>query len=59
MGSSRERRLWSEFVCQREERKNEKPVRKRRSTKPRPTPAELEAALDDLTREASQSDERR
>jgi len=54
--SSRERQLWTEFVRKREERKNEKPARKRRSKKPQPTPAELEAALDDLTGVESQSD---
>ena len=53
--SSRERQLWTEFVCKREERKDEKQARKRRAKKPQPTPVELEAALDDLTREATQS----
>jgi len=53
--SSRERQLWTEFVRQREERKDEKQARKRRAKKPQPTPAELEAALDDLTRESTQS----
>jgi hypothetical protein len=42
--SSRERQLWTEFVRQREERKADKPARKRRVKKPEPTPAELEAA---------------
>ena len=50
---SRGRQLWTEFARQREERKDDKPVKKRRAKKPQPTPAELEAALDDLTREAS------
>jgi hypothetical protein len=35
--------------------KDEKQAGKRRAKKPQPTPAELEAALDDLTREATQS----
>ena len=39
------------FVRTREERKDEKQARKRRAKKPQPTPAELEAALDDLTNE--------
>jgi hypothetical protein len=52
----RERQLWTEFVRKREERKDDKPVRKRRSKIPQPTPAELEAALDDLTTEATRSD---
>jgi hypothetical protein len=50
--SGRERQLWTEFVRKREERKDEKPARKRRSKQPQPTPAELEAELDDLTKEA-------
>jgi hypothetical protein len=50
--SSRGRQLWTEFVRKREGRKDEKPARKRRAKKPQPTPAELEAALDDLTTEA-------
>ena len=50
----RERQLWTEFVRQREERNDEKQTRKRRAKKgPEPTPAELEAALDDLVREAN------
>jgi hypothetical protein len=53
--SCRERQLWTEFVRQREERKDEKQARKRRAEKPRPTPAELEAALDDLTNEEPRS----
>jgi hypothetical protein len=35
--SSRERHLWAEFVCKREERKDEKQARKRRAKKPQPT----------------------
>ena len=54
--SSRERQLWTEFVRKREGRKDEKPARKRRAKKPQPTPAELEAALDELTKEATRSD---
>jgi len=50
--SSRERQLWTEFVCKREGRKDEKPARKRRAKKPQPTPAEFEAALDSLVTEA-------
>jgi hypothetical protein len=48
---SRERQLWTEYVRKVEERKNEKQARKRRVKKPEPTPAELEAALDDLLKE--------
>ena len=54
--SSRERQLWTEFVRKREGRKDDKPVRKRRAREPQPTPAELEAALDDLTTKATRSD---
>jgi hypothetical protein len=54
--SSRERQLWTEFVRKREGCKDDKPARKRRAKKPQPTPAELEAALDDLTTEATRSD---
>ena len=55
--SGRERQLWTEFVRKREERKDDKPARKRRAKKrPEPAPAELEVALDDLTTEASRSD---
>jgi hypothetical protein len=54
--SSRKRQLWTEFVRKREGREDEKPARKRRAKKPQPTPAELEAALDDLTTEATRSD---
>jgi len=50
-----EHQLWTEFVRKREERKDEKQARKRRAKKPQPTPVELEAVLDDLTREATQS----
>ena len=48
--SDRERQLWTEYVRQLEARKNAKPARKRRATKPEPTPQELEDALDDLVR---------
>ena len=54
--SSRERQLWTEFVRKREARKDDKPARRRRAKKPEPTPAELEAVLDDLTTEAMRSD---
>ena len=50
--SSRERQQRTEFDRKREARKDEKPARKRRAKKPQPTPAELEAALDDLVRES-------
>jgi hypothetical protein len=53
--SSRERQLWTEFVRKREQRKDEKPARKRRSKRPEPTPAELEAALDDLVGSVKES----
>jgi hypothetical protein len=57
----RERQQWIEFVRRREERKADKLARKRRRKKPEPTQRpekwvstqeELEAALDDLVREA-------
>jgi hypothetical protein len=54
--NSRERQIWTEFVRKREECKSEKRASKRRAKKPGPTPAELEAALDDLTKEEPQSD---
>jgi hypothetical protein len=54
--SGRERQLWTEFVRKREERKDEKQARKQRAKKPQPTPAELEAALDDLTNEEPRPD---
>ena len=51
---NRESQQWTEFVRKREERKDDKPARRRRRSKqPQPTPAELEAALDDLTTELS------
>jgi hypothetical protein len=43
--SCRERQLWTEFVRKREEREDDKRARKRRSKKPQPSTAELEAAL--------------
>jgi hypothetical protein len=53
--SSRERQLWTEFVRKREERKGDKPARKRSKT-PQPTPTELdEAALDDLVDSVKES----
>jgi hypothetical protein len=50
----RERQQWTEYVRRMEARKGEKPTRKRRAKKqrPQPAPAELEATLDDLIREA-------
>jgi hypothetical protein len=56
--SGRERQLWTEFVCKREASHSaDKPARKQRAKKPPLfTPAELEAALDDLTTEGSRSD---
>jgi hypothetical protein len=45
-----ERQLWTDFVRKREQR--DKPARKRRPKHLGPTPAELEAALDDLAAEA-------
>ena len=54
--SSRERQLWTEFVRKREGRKDEKPARKRRAKKrPEPTPAELDAVLDDLVGSVKES----
>jgi hypothetical protein len=53
--SGRERQLWTEFVRKREERKDEKQARKRRAKKPQPTPAELDAALDDLVGSVKES----
>jgi len=53
--SSRERQLWTEFVRKRKERKDEKQARKWRPREPQPTPADLEAALDDLTNEEPRS----
>jgi hypothetical protein len=52
--SSRERQLWTEYVRNIEERKDENQARKRRAQKPQPTPAQMEAELDDLTTEAKQ-----
>jgi hypothetical protein len=53
--SGRERQLWTEFVRKREERRDEKQARKRRAKKPQPTPAELEAALEDLVGSVKES----
>jgi len=53
--NSRELQLWTEFVRKREGRKDEKQARKRRAKKPQPTPAELEAALDDLVLSVKES----
>jgi hypothetical protein len=48
--NDRERRLWTAHVRELEARKNAKPARKRRAKKPGSTPAELEAALEDLVK---------
>jgi hypothetical protein len=57
--SSRERQPWTDFVREREARKGAKPARKRRTKKhPEPSQAELDAMLDELTREAPRSDQR-
>ena len=49
---TREREQWTRFVEEREAEQKAKRPRSRRS--PRPTPAELEQALDDLVDEAEQ-----
>jgi hypothetical protein len=49
----RERRLWTARVRELEARRNAKPARKQHLKKWGSTPAELEAALDDLVREAN------
>jgi hypothetical protein len=54
---ARERRLWTAHVRELEARRNVKLARKQHPKKPGSAPAELEAALDDLVREAkSRSD---
>ena len=56
--SSRKRQRWTEFIRRREAKPQpqaDKPARKRRSKKPQPTPAELEAALDDLVGSVKES----
>ena len=45
-----ERRLWTAHVRELEARKNARPARKQRAKKPGSTPAELEAALEDLVK---------
>src|SRR5262249_47011009 len=50
--SDRERQLWTKFVCERERRSDGKRAKKRRPREGVSSPAELEAALDDLLREA-------
>ena len=47
---ARERRLWTAHVRELEARKNARPARKQRAKKPGSTPAELEAALEDLVK---------
>ena len=49
---NRERQLWTEYVRQMEERKDKKPRRPRTKKRPEASQAELDAALDDLTRAA-------
>jgi hypothetical protein len=49
--SSRERQLWTEFVRAAEEHVSEKKAKRSRvKNEPQPTPAKLEAALDDLVK---------
>jgi hypothetical protein len=45
----RERQLWTEYVRRLEERKDKKPSKPRAKKRPRPSQAECDAALDDLT----------
>lgn len=52
--SDRERQLWTKFVREHEQRKDGKRAKKRRTRKAGLSPAELEAALDDLTREVQE-----
>jgi hypothetical protein len=52
--TARERQLWTQFVRRREQRKNGKRAKKRRTRKAELSPAELEAGLDDLVREAQE-----
>jgi hypothetical protein len=51
--SDRERRAWTEFVREREQRQDgkraSKHAKKRQTKKPEVSPAKLEAALDGLT----------
>jgi len=49
---NRERQLWTEFVREREERKDKKPRRPGVKKKPEASQAELDAVLDDLTEAA-------
>jgi hypothetical protein len=48
----RERQQWTEYVRRMEAKKGKKPRAPRAKKPSGPSPAELEAALDDLTREA-------
>jgi len=45
----RERQAWTEYVRRREERKDKTPRKPRAGKRPRPSQAELDAVLDDLT----------
>jgi len=45
----REREMWTQFVKDREDRKNKQRTKKPRAKKPKPSQEKLEAALDDLT----------
>jgi hypothetical protein len=56
MSSSRERQASTAFVEQRERARKAKKPRARKT--PQPTPADLEAALDDLVGEAERLDNR-
>jgi hypothetical protein len=49
---NREHQQWTEYVRQMEERKDKKPRRPRTKKRPEASQAELDAALDDLTRAA-------
>ena len=46
---NRERQQWTDYVRQLEERKDKKPGTARTKKKPRPSQAECDAVLDDLT----------
>jgi hypothetical protein len=46
---NRERQLWTEYVRQLEERKDDRPRKSRAKKRPRPSHAECDAVLDDLT----------
>jgi hypothetical protein len=52
--SGRERQLWTEFVRKREQRRDGKRASQKRLRKGELSPAEREAALEDLVREAQE-----